>query len=167
MPPKKGQEEASAADRQQDRQGPCCLRGKGGCRARTIPGCWALCATAKSLSQGTRFLIVSPGPLRTWIIKKSHCTGDNGRTRNKYMYACMCSKCSFTRLSHAYRKFSYNLSSNVSQRLKDKVIISANFDASGQYIPPRECRKKNFNEKVKLNTKGYSKAYAKIKSISK
>lgn len=32
--------------------------------------------------------------------------------------------------------FRSNLSSNVSQRLKDKVIISANIDASGQYIPP-------------------------------
>lgn len=37
--------------------------------------------------------------------------------------------------------FRSNLSSNVSQRLKDKVIISANIDASGQYIPPRECKK--------------------------
>lgn len=63
--------------------------------------------------------------------------------------------------------FRSNLSSNVSQRLKDKVIISANIDASGQYIPPWECKKKRFNEKVELKTKGYTKAYAKIKSISK
>lgn len=49
--------------------------------------------------------------------------------------------------------FRSNLSSNVSQRLKDKVIISANIDASGQYIPPWECKKKMFQWKGGIENK--------------
>lgn len=55
-------------------------------RARIIPGCSDLCATAKFLSPGSRYQNVWPGPPRTWAIPTSQFSGDTGRTRNRYMY---------------------------------------------------------------------------------
>lgn len=84
MPPKK---KARGIERgghgQQELRGP---REKDGGVARIIPGCSDLCATAKFLSPGSRYLNVWPGPPGTWAIPTLQFSGDTGRTRDRYMY---------------------------------------------------------------------------------
>lgn len=107
-------------------------------RARIIPGCSDLCATAKFLSPGSRYQNVWPGPPRTWAIPTSLFPGT---LAGQETGTCMSS---FTKLSLVNREFS-------SYSIKQCLAKSENWDnqfclhwlglASRQYTPPWGCRK--------------------------